>query len=123
MAATYQGHAPLAAALVARGADANVQNGSGLTALMLASCTGDVETVQMLLDAGADAMIKDASGNTAMRLAQESDHQQCLRAIAEKATTPPADPDQTPGLTRPPVHLSTRPPAHPPIRAPAHSSR
>ena len=52
-------------ALLAKGANPNLKNKLGGTALMWAAAYGHDETVQLLLAKGADARIKDVDGVTA----------------------------------------------------------
>lgn len=69
-AAAFKGHAVIAKALLANGADANAVNGSGQTALMFAALTGRAEAVRVLLAAGADPRAADNVGNTPLSLAE-----------------------------------------------------
>ena len=48
--------------LIDHGADIDVQNADGRTALMLAAQVGDEELIDYLLDYGADKLIKDNTG-------------------------------------------------------------
>jgi len=48
--------------LLTAGADANAQNRLGDTALILASLSGNVETVQALLDHGASRKLRNRDG-------------------------------------------------------------
>jgi len=52
--------------LIDAGADINIQNNYGNTALILASQSSLYESVKLLLDAGADMSIKNKNGNTAL---------------------------------------------------------
>ena len=57
-------------ALVGRGADINVADGSGTTPLMLAVLGGHLDTVlQLVMACGADMNRRDHSGRTALELA------------------------------------------------------
>jgi hypothetical protein len=60
-------------ALIARGADVNLKNVRGMTALMLASGSSTPEVVKVLLDAGADVNLRDDDGETALTIAEDSE--------------------------------------------------
>ena len=61
-----------AAFLLKNGAEVNVRSKKkGITALMLAAVSGNVELVRMLLEDGADANVTDIFGRTAKLLAQK----------------------------------------------------
>ena len=60
--------------LVSNGANVNMQNNAGETALMLAAEEGDTKVVCILLDADADPNIRDRKGETALEKAEESGH-------------------------------------------------
>ena len=55
--------------MLEQGADPNVQDNSGYTALMYACRNGEPEMIQMLLDAKADLYVQDNSGETALTTA------------------------------------------------------
>ena len=76
-----------AAFLLKNGAEVNVQSKKkGITALMLASVSGNVELVQMLLEHGADANLTDTFGRTAKILAEKKGNS----AVVELLPDPPA---------------------------------
>jgi ankyrin repeat protein len=76
-----------AAFLLKNGADVNVQSKKkGITALMLASVSGDVELLRMLLEHGADANLTDTFGRTAKILAQKKGNS----AVVDLLPDPPA---------------------------------
>ena len=60
------GHVDRARELLASGADANIRNGDGATALMHAAHRGNLPLVRALLAAGADVGATDPSGWTAL---------------------------------------------------------
>jgi len=60
--------------LLQAGADVNLQNTYGDTALITATVKGFAEIVRMLLQAGADVNAKTEHGNTALTLAIEKGH-------------------------------------------------
>ena len=69
--------------LVERGADVNIQNNEGETALMLA---GDfTDAVKALIEAGADLNLRDKEGNTAMMLGTWAVQQLLKKAGASEA--------------------------------------
>ena len=55
--------------LLDRGADINVKNKKGFTALILAAWSNRIEKVQLLLDRGADINIKNKEGATVLNYA------------------------------------------------------
>jgi ankyrin repeat protein len=65
--------APTIADVVARGADVNLVNGEGYTALMYAANLGLIDNVKELLAKGADATRKSKYGETALSLAERPD--------------------------------------------------
>ena len=75
MAAAIGGHVEMVQALLAKSASINLQNKSGLTALMcaVASCqaTARLPTIHALLSARADVNLQSLSGATALILAVE----------------------------------------------------
>lgn len=70
------GHARIAKALVAAGADVNAKQRHGWTPLHGAADSGDVELVELLLARGADRDAKHQEGKTALDLAREKGHTQ-----------------------------------------------
>ena len=76
-----------AAFLLKNGAEVNVQSKKkGVTALMLAAVSGNVELVRMLLEHGADANLTDIFGRTAKFLAQKKGNS----AVVDLLPDPPA---------------------------------
>jgi formylglycine-generating enzyme required for sulfatase activity len=69
MHAIHTGQTGSVRALIAGGADVNVQVGDGITALMMAAGNGQTDMVRLLLDSGADPRIRDAHQATALDLA------------------------------------------------------
>lgn len=69
MGVSFKGYPKIARQLIQHGANLNLQNGNGGTALMFATLFGRNELVQLLVEAGADKDIKDARGLTALHLA------------------------------------------------------
>lgn len=68
------GHAGIAKALVAAGADVKAKQRHGWTPLHGAADSGDRELVELLLARGADAGAKHHEGKTALDIAQEKGH-------------------------------------------------
>ena len=69
--------------LLASGADANVKDGEGWTALMLVTVKGHLDVVRELLNAGADVHAKNQKGWTALRFAVSMDDTEALRLLLE----------------------------------------
>jgi ankyrin repeat protein len=59
MVASEQGHTATVQALIQAGADLNLQDKSGLTALMIASHEGHMASVRALIGVGADPNLQD----------------------------------------------------------------
>jgi len=70
-------------ALLAAGADANVRDGEGWTALMLVTVKGHLDVARELLSAGADVHAKNQKGWTALRFAVSMDDAEALRLLLE----------------------------------------
>ncbi|XP_076436736.1 uncharacterized protein LOC143276189 [Babylonia areolata] len=70
--------------LLDNGADINGRNGCGLTPLMLASYTGQLEAVQLLHSREADLNIRDHVGKTAVHRAAEGQHSFVLQFLLTK---------------------------------------
>ena len=68
--AAYEGEYELVKTLIAKGADPNVTNEHGDTAVMLASEHGFDTIVELLLDHGANVNAKDNDGDTALDIAR-----------------------------------------------------
>ncbi|KAG8519230.1 KN motif and ankyrin repeat domain-containing protein 3 [Galemys pyrenaicus] len=74
MLAISHGHEDMAAALLACGADVNVQDAEGATALMCASEYGRLDTVRLLLaQPGCDPALLDNEGTSALAIALEAE--------------------------------------------------
>ena len=74
-------------ALVGRGADNNVADGSGTTPLMLAVLGGHLDTVlQLVMACGADMNRRDHSGRTALELAIAASNREASLALLLIAT-------------------------------------
>ena len=66
-------------AQVAKGADVNVANGDGRTALMRSAKRGHEEIVRYLLDNGADTRARDKNNKTALMGAAKKGHLEICR--------------------------------------------
>jgi CDP-diacylglycerol---serine O-phosphatidyltransferase len=71
MVAVEEANLPAVELLIARGANLDLQDEQGVTALALAAEMGFQEAVEMLLAAGADPNVRDLSGMTPLDLADE----------------------------------------------------
>ncbi len=75
--------------LLEKGADPNVRDADGETALMLAIRAGSTELVRLLLDNGADLNTRDNHrGNTALILAVRAGSTEVMRLLLEKGVDP-----------------------------------
>ena len=72
--------------LIQHGADLNVQNNIGKTALLLACTEGILEIFEMLLNHGADITLCDVNGNTAKNMTKNID---ILRLFVVSESAPP----------------------------------
>jgi len=62
------------AALLEAGANPNIRNNQGYTALMIACAEGHVEAAKALIDAGADRGLRNKKRQTAADIAALSSH-------------------------------------------------
>ena len=67
--------------LLDAGADINLADEDGDTALTIASLFGDAEIVQCLLDRGADVLHRNHDGKNALQVALESDKSECVNIL------------------------------------------
>ena len=81
---TYGSYAEVVKLLLAKGADINVKNSNGETALMAASSRGNADVVKLLLDKGADINVKNSKGKTALAIAKDKGKTEIV-AMLEKA--------------------------------------
>jgi len=64
--ATRRGHSEIALALIDAGADVNVRDAYGVTAMMFAAICGSTEVIKRLIDAGADVNAQDLDGRSVL---------------------------------------------------------
>jgi hypothetical protein len=83
--AAFSGDTQAVEALLAEGADVNVKDGIGFTALFGAARSGHTETVKLLLAKGADPNVKlPTSGTTALMYAALNGHNDIVVALLDK---------------------------------------
>jgi len=70
--------------LVERGAELDLVDDRGRSALMTAAERGHAEIVTLLMERGADATLEDRQGLTALALASSESLRQILQALLEK---------------------------------------
>ena len=78
------GYPELIEALVAAGADVDLQDEAGLTALSQAAANGDVDTMTLLLDHGADPGVRHADGTTPVDTAIAHREGRALRLLIDR---------------------------------------
>jgi hypothetical protein len=83
VSAVKQGRIDIVNSLVANGADVNVRDRDGWTALMRAACEGHTEIVHILMQAGADVHVKNDEGESALTLAREKGHTCIVNLLRE----------------------------------------
>jgi ankyrin repeat protein len=83
--AAFSGDTKAVEALLAEGADVNVKDGIGFTALFGAARSGHTETVKLLLAKGANPNVKlPTSGTTALMYAALNGHNDIVVALLDK---------------------------------------
>jgi len=94
--AAYRGHVETAKLLIERGANLELKDANGRTALMTASAaTVDLkdnnsdfpELVKLLLDKGANINAKDKNNSTALSLAKKNGHKKIVSVLSAKGGT------------------------------------
>ena len=80
--ACRNGHLEVVKALLADGADPDIQSENGSTALIWAAAKGYGEIAQVLLESGANKELADDQGWTAARFAEEQNYTQIAQMIA-----------------------------------------
>lgn len=79
-------HIRIVKLLLDHGADANVREQAGYTALHAAAQNGDEEMIRLLLFGGADLTLKSDDGKTAMDIAMEGGHEKATLLLGEGVT-------------------------------------
>ncbi|XP_076775874.1 KN motif and ankyrin repeat domain-containing protein 3 isoform X2 [Arvicanthis niloticus] len=88
MLAISHGHQDMVAALLGCGADVNIQDADGATALMCASEYGRLDTVQLLLaQPGCDLTILDNEGTSALAIALEAEQDEVAALLHAHLTS------------------------------------
>ncbi|XP_064411357.1 KN motif and ankyrin repeat domain-containing protein 1a isoform X3 [Latimeria chalumnae] len=101
MLAVSHGRMDMVKALLACGADVNIQDDEGSTALMCASEHGHVEIVKLLLaQLGCDATLTDNDGSTALSIALEAGHKDIAVLLYAHVNFSKAQSPGTPRLGR-----------------------
>ena len=74
--------------LLKHGAEVNAQNRFGVTAVMIAARSGNLQTVRMLLDHGADPHAHDQdTGDTALTLATRGGHTRVVKHLLDRGVS------------------------------------
>jgi ankyrin repeat protein len=81
MLASLKGNLEMVKFLVSEGADVNMVNNNGGTALMAASEKGNLEIVKFLVSKGADVNAVNNNGNTALMLASENGNLEMVKFL------------------------------------------
>ena len=104
--ATKRDDAVAVRSLLEDGADPNVAQGDGLTALHLAAQQGSLEIAQLLIGSGANVKAKSRIGDyTPLHLASGGAHTSVVRALIDAGADPAAMTSRT-GVT--PLHLAAK---------------
>lgn len=80
------GHMKIVKLLLDLGADPNVREQAGYTALHAAAQNGDVDMIRTLLIGGADLTLKSDDGKTAMDVAMDAGHEKATALLGEGVT-------------------------------------
>lgn len=84
MGVAFKGHLAIADRLLAAGADPNLRNAAGQTAIMMSALFDRREVIELLLGAGADIDAVDAAGNDAASLARMQGNESLARWLTER---------------------------------------
>lgn len=77
----------MVASMLKNNLDVNLRNSDGVTPLMAAASTGNLEIVKMLLANGADPTIVNNMGENAIDIAQRSQHAEAAQLLRAAAGT------------------------------------
>ena len=83
LAAARTGHSGTVRDMIASGANVNVKDEEGNTALIEAARNGHDDVVRTLLAAGADTRVKNNQGKTALMLAAQGGHDDTAEALRQ----------------------------------------
>ena len=81
LAAARTGHSGTVRDMIASGANVNVRDEHGNTALIEAARNGHDDVVRTLLASGADVNVKNDEGKTALMLALQGGHDETAQAL------------------------------------------
>ena len=81
--ACQEGNLEVLHALLEAGADKDLANQDGITALMFASSLGHLKILRLLLGAGADRNLVNNDGLTAVTLASQEGHVEVMRLLVD----------------------------------------
>jgi uncharacterized protein len=84
--AVAAGHLRIVQMLLHLGADPNVREQAGFTALHAAAQNGDVDMIRALLLGGADLAVKSDTGKTALDIAMDAGHEKATLLLGEGVT-------------------------------------
>lgn len=84
--AASAGHTRIVTLLLKHGADPNVREQAGYTALHAAAQNGDLDTIRALLFGGADLTLKSDDGKTALDMAMDAGHEKATLLLGQGVT-------------------------------------
>ena len=84
MLASENGHTEVVNLLLSGGADQDMQDEKGASALMFASCEGHTEVVEQLLDKGAAMDMQAKEGQSALMYASSAGHTEVVQLLLGK---------------------------------------
>jgi ankyrin repeat protein len=81
--AARQGNASIVSLLLSQGAEPDIYDESGASAVNVASSCDATEVISLLLDAGADCESKDSNGRTPLMIAAANGHRGAVKRLLE----------------------------------------
>ena len=81
MIASHNGHTKVVKILHEYGAQVNMQDNNGMSALMAANIHGHTEVVKLLHEYGVQVDLQDSDGSTALMLACQNSHIQSIEVL------------------------------------------